>query len=132
MTSNATIAPDGRMTADLFTLSTANEWQSVNKTITTTASIYGYSVYVKPNGHNYVQLIGSAGISSGYVNFDLLNGVVGTSSLHSGRIEALPNGWYRIKITTGTVTAATGAFIIVAVPSASASRGSFVTGTGTS
>jgi len=132
ITPNATIAPDGRMTADLFTLSTANEWQSVNKTITTTASIYGYSVYVKPNGHNYVQLLASAGINSGYMNFDLLNGVVWTSSSYTGRIEALPNGWYRIKITTGTVLAATGQFIIAAVPSASASRGGFVKGTGTS
>jgi len=132
ITPNATIAPDGRMTADLFTLSTANEWQSVNKTTTTTASIYGYSVYVKPNGHNYVQLLTSAGINSGYMNFDLLNWVVWTSSSYTGRIEALPNGWYRLKITTGTVLAATGAFIIAAVPSASASRGSFVKGTGTS
>ena len=132
ITPNATIAPDGRMTADLFTLSTGNEWQSVNKTITTTASIYGYSVYVKPNGHNYVQLLASAGINSGHMNFDLLNWVVGTSSSYTGRIEALPNGWYRLKITTPTVLAATGAFIIAAVPSASASRGSFVIGTGTS
>ena len=132
ITPNATIAPDGRMTADLFTLSTSNESQSVNKTITTTASIYGYSVYVKPNGHNYVQLLASAGISSGYMNFDLLNWVVGTSSSYTGRIEALANGWYRLKITTPTVLAATGAFIIAAVPSASASRGGFVIGTGTS
>lgn len=132
ITPNATIAPDGRMTADLLTLSTSNEWQSVNKTITTTASIYGYSVYVKPNGHNYIQLLASAGISSGYMNFDLLNGVVGTSSSYTGRIEALPNGWYRLKITTGTVLAATGAFIIAAVPNASASRWSFAIGTGSS
>jgi len=132
ITPNATIAPDGRMTADLFTLSTGNEWQSVNKTITTTASIYGYSVYVKPNGHNYVQLLAASGINPGHMNFDLLNWVVGTSSGYSGRIEALANGWYRIKATTPTVTAATGAFIIAAVPSESASRGSFVKGTGTS
>ena len=132
ITPNATIAPDGRMTADLFTLSTANEWQSVNKTITTTASIYGYSVYVKPNGHNYVQLLASSGINPGYVNFDLLNWVVGTASGYTGSIESLPNGWYRIKAITPTVTAATGAFIIAAVPSANAPRGSFVSGTGTS
>lgn len=56
------------------------------------------------------------------MNFDLLNGVVGTSSSYTGRIEALPNGWYLLKITTGTVLAATGAFIIAAVPNASASR----------
>ena len=132
ITPNATIAPDGRMTADLLTLSTSNEWQSVNKTITTTASIYGYSVYVKPNGHNYVQLLASAGINSWYMNFDLLNGVVGTSSSYTGRIEALPNGWYRLKVTTPTVVATTGAFIIAAVPNASASRWSFVAGTGSS
>ena len=132
ITPNATIAPDGRMTADLFTLSTGNEWQSVNKTITTTASIYGYSIYVKPNGHYYIQLLASAGINSWYMNFDLLNGVVGTSSSYTGRIEALPNGWYRLKVTTPTVIAATGAFIIAAVPSASASRWWFVAGTGSS
>ena len=56
------------------------------------------------------------------MNFDLLNGVVGTSSGYTGRVEALPNGWYRLKVTTPTVVAATGAFIIAAVPNASASR----------
>ncbi len=132
ITPNAGIAPDGRMTADLFTLSTSNEWQSVGKTLTTSATIYGYSVYVKPNEHNYIQLLAASGINSGYMNFDLLNWVVGTSSGYSGRIEALPNGWYRIKVTTPSVTATTGAFIIAPVPNASASRGNFVTGTGTS
>lgn len=132
ITTNVAIAPDGRMTADLFTLSTSNEWQSVSKSITTTASIYGFSVYVKPNGHNYVQLLAAAGISAWYINFDLLNGVVGTSSSYTGRIEALPNGWYRLKATTPTVLAATGWFLIAPVPNASASRGNFVSGTGTS
>jgi hypothetical protein len=66
------------------------------------------------------------------MNFDLLNGVVGTSSSYAGRIEALPNGWYRLKVTTPTVVAATGVFIIASVPSASAARGSFVSGTGSS
>ena len=132
ITPNATIAPDGRMTADLFTLSTANESQGVNQAITTTASIYWDSLYVKPNGHYYIQLLASSGINSGYCNFDLLNGVVGTTSGYTGRVEALPNGWYRIKVTTPTVTAATGNFIITFVPSASASRWSFVSGTGSS
>ena len=132
ITPDATIAPDGRMTADLFTLSASEWWQSVSKSITTTASVYWYSVYVKPNGHNYVQLLASSGISSGYMNFDLLNWVVWTSSSYTGSIESLPNWWFRIKAITPTVTAATGVFIIAAVPSASASRGSFVKGTGTS
>ena len=132
ITPNAGISPNGTMTADLFTLSAVSEWQSVSKTITTSASIYGYSVYVKPNGHNYIQLLADAGIHSGYVNFDLLNWVVGTASGYTGSIESLPNGWYRIKAITPTVTAATGWFLITPVSSASASRGSFVSGTGTS
>ena len=132
ITPNAGISPNGTMTADLFTLSVTSEWQSVNKTITTTASIYGYSVYVKPNGNNYVQLLASSGISSGYMNFDLLNWVVWTSSSYTGSIESLPNWWFRIKAITPTVTAATGWFLIAQVSSASASRGNFVSGTGTS
>ena len=132
ITPNAGISPNGTMTADLFTLSVTSEWQSVSKTITTSASIYGYSVYVKPNGHNYIQLLAAAGINAGYVNFDLLNWVVGTASGYTGSIESLPNWWFRIKAITPTVTAATGWFLIAPVSSASASRGSFVSGTGTS
>lgn len=132
ITPDAGISPNGTMTADLFTLSVTSEWQSVSKTITTSASIYGYSVYVKPNGHNYIQLLAAAGINAGYVNFDLLNWVVGTASGYTGSIESLPNWWFRIKAITPTVTAATGWFLIAPVSSASASRGNFVSGTGTS
>ena len=102
ITPNATIAPDGRMTADLLTLSTFKRMTISQQDHHNNCSIYGYSVYVKPNGHNYVQLLASAGINSWYMNFDLLNGVVGTSSSYTGRIEALPNGWYRLKVTTPT------------------------------
>lgn len=61
------------MTADLFTLSSTLESQALTKTVTTSASIYGDSLYVKPNGHYYLQVASATAISSGHVNFDLLN-----------------------------------------------------------
>lgn len=129
ITPNATIAPDGRMTADLFTLSTSNESQWVTKVITTTASIYGYSVYVKPNGHYYVQFNTSWAISTWFVNFDLLNWVVGSSSLWTWRIEALKDGWFRLKVTTWTVTATSNNVSFAFCQSATSARGSVVQGT---
>ena len=129
ITPNATIAPDGRMTADLFTLSAANEWQWVTKVITTTAVIYWDSVYVKPNGHFYIQFNTSYAISTWFVNFDLLNWVVGSSSLWDWRIEALKDGWFRLKVTTWTVTATANNVSFAFCQSATSARGSAVQGT---
>ena len=129
ITPNATIAPDGRMTADLFTLSTSNESQWVTKVITTTAVIYWDSVYVKPNGHYYVQFNTSFAISTWFVNFDLLNWVVGSSSLWAWRIEALKDGWFRLKVTTWTAAAASNNVSFAFCQSATSARGSVVQGT---
>ena len=129
ITPNATIAPDGRMTADLFTLSTSNESQWVTKVITTTAVIYWDSVYVKPNGHYYVQFNTSFAISTWFVNFDLLNWVVGSSSLWAWRIEALKDGWFRLKVTTWTAYATSNNVSFAFCQSATSTRGSVVQGT---
>ena len=120
------------MTADLFTLAASFGAQWVTQSLTTTASVYAQSIYVKPNGHNYIQFNCSGWISIGYVNFDLSNGTVGTQSLWTGTIESLPNGWYLIKVITNTVAAATAKVSFSAVPSSTATRGQNVTGTGTS
>ena len=71
-------------------------------------------------------------MSSGYVNFDLSNGTVGTQSLWTGTIETLPNGWFRLKVITNAVSATTANVSFVAVPSATATRGQTAAGTGTS
>ena len=132
VTTNQTTAPNGIMTADLFTLSASSGSQWVTQSLTTTASIYAQSIYVKPNGQNYIQCNAAGGISLGYVNFDLSNGTVGTQSLWTGTIESLPNGWYRIKVITNTISATTANVSFSAVPSSTATRGQNVTGTGTS
>lgn len=87
---------------------------------------------MKSNGHNFVQCNADGGISLGYVNFDLSNGTVGTQSLWTGTIESLPNGWYRIKVVTNTISATTANVSFAAVPSSTATRGQTAAGTGTS
>ena len=71
-------------------------------------------------------------MSSGYVNFDLSNGTVGTQSLWTGTIETLPNGWFRLKVITNAVSATTANVSFAAVPNATATRGQTAAGTGTS
>ena len=132
VTTNQTTAPNGTMTADLFTL-WATVWsQWLTQSVTTTAAVYAQSAYVKPNGQNYIQFNCSGGISSWYVNFDLSTGTVWTQSLWTGSIETLPNGWYRLKVITNTVSATMALVSIFAVPSATATRGQTMAGTGTS
>ena len=83
---------------------------------------------MKPNGHNYIQCNAVWGISLGYVNFDLSNGTVGTQSLWTGTIETLPNGWYRIKVVTNTISATTANVSSAAVPPSTPTRGTTAAG----
>jgi len=132
ITTNQTIAPDGRMTADLFTTGVANLQQGFNQSITTTSAVYAMSIYVKPNGHNYIQFNCAGAISVGYVNFDLSTGTVGTQSLWTGTIETLPNGWYRLKVITNTISTTTWLVSVFAVPSSNSARGVSFAGDGVS
>ena len=60
------------------------------------------------------------------------NGTVGTQSLWTGTIESLPDGWYRLKVVTNTISATTANVSFAAVPSSTATRGQTAAGTGTS
>ena len=126
VTTNQAIAPNGTMTADLFTLSASSGSQWVTQSLTTTASVYA-QVSIKPNGQNYIQCNLWWNITW-YVNLDLSNGTVGTQSLWTGTIIT-PNGWYRIKVITNTISAQQQMFS--RVPS-TATRGQNAIGTGTS
>jgi hypothetical protein len=132
VTTNQTTAPNGTMTADLFTLAASFGAQWVTQSLTTTASVYAQSIYVKSNGHNFVQCNADSGISLWYVNFDLSTGTVTTQSLWTGSIESLPNGWYRLRVVTNTISATTANVSFAAVPSSTATRGQTAAGTGTS
>ena len=105
VSANSTVAPDGTSTADTVTPSTANSAHNIYASFTYTAATHTFSVYVKPNGYNWVKL-GSMFTGQG-VFFDVSNGVVGTQNAgYTGTITAAGNGWYRCAVTQ---TAAAGA-----------------------
>jgi hypothetical protein len=66
-----------------------------NYGLPTTATVKVLSVYAKANLSNFIQLLLS-GDGQSYVNFDVSNGLVGTSGTKTtGEIQSVGNGWYR-------------------------------------
>ncbi len=114
VTSNQTTSPDGAATADLLTTSTTSFDCFVRRTINWVGSTqYSYSIFLKrgPSNHRYVGLYIGAGITGGlqYPYFDFDNPttvqipsgtMVGT--INSTRVDAYPNGWYRVSVTFTT------------------------------
>ncbi len=114
VTSNQTTSPDGAATADLLTTSTASFDCFVRRTINWVGSTqYSHSIFLKrgPSNHRYVGLYIGAGITGGlqYPYFDFDNPttvqipsgtMVGT--INSTRVDAYPNGWYRVSVTFTT------------------------------
>lgn len=98
-TQNAAVAPDNTNTALLMQEDSSNgshsiKWVGSNPTATLTASIF-----VKSAGVTTVSL----GIFNGTsATFNLTN-LTATPSIGTALIQALPNGWYRISVTTDGV-----------------------------
>jgi len=119
---NTTIAPDGNLTAD--TLSVGVDGVSVRHRMNSSSfnsqvigTTYTSTYYLKANEHQWIQILGNIGYSTGvWANFDLVNGVVGNTggTDTTASIENVGNGWYRCRVSgvaTGTTT--TGFEIIV-------------------
>ena len=113
---NATIAPDGTLTADLITPTASADTHRIYRAGTTVnAQSVTYSVYVKTNGYTKVGIRESATSGAGAA-FDLSNGTVigafnsggGTASNMS--ITDAGNGWYRIICTISFTSAANQSF----------------------
>jgi hypothetical protein len=101
--SNQAIAPNGALTADRFIEDTTNGLHIVNQSTTATGGFYTASVYIKPNGRNWIY-ISMAAASNYAAYFDVQNGVVGTveSNIISASITNAGNGWYRCVLTANT------------------------------
>ena len=99
---NSASSPDGSYNGISLIETTATNVHSVYQTPLVTDKIVTASVYVKDNGRNYCQLrVASIGIGQAYVNFDLQNGVTGSSGgnrLLGSSIQSVGNDWYRISI----------------------------------
>jgi len=138
VSANTTEAPDGTQTADTLTGNGAAgaQYQLTSTAISfTSGTTYTWSLYVKAGTQQWVQMtIGAAAFSGqGYANFDLINGVAGSTggTLVGSGIVSVGNGWYRIWVSASATatTSAPAAFYFVA--SGSSLRSSTTTSTGT-
>lgn len=112
VTANATAAPDGQTTADFVNEAAATNVHIARSNSVTkagSAQSWSHSIYVKPNGRNYVKLKVAKNMLGGsyqeYV-FDLVGGTI-VSNANSGSeftgfsaaITAAPNGFKRISVS---------------------------------
>lgn len=106
-------SPDGGVNADLLATSTTSfDCFARRHGIFTGSTQYTYSIFLKqgPSGYRYVGLYIGAGISAQkfpFFDFDNPTTVqipsgtmVGT--INSTRVDAYPNGWYRVSVTFTT------------------------------
>ena len=114
VTTDATTAPNGASTADLFKCLTTND--IVRRLVTTTAitvanaTAYTASIFIKANSWRYVGLALNANstnfnTTAGSCTFDLELGTFNNvSALTAQQATQLQNGWWRVSITGTTVT----------------------------
>lgn len=100
-TANQAIGPDGQMTADLFAETAVTAQHNFFRTYSaTTGVVLTFSILLKAKNQGDVLILSDAGQS----RFNLLTGVVVSTSGQTSKIEAYPNGWYRCSITWTAVT----------------------------
>jgi hypothetical protein len=126
ITANDIISPDGTQNADKIILNSGTATKALFQIISLNGT-YSLSWFMKYGTHRYAQiLIGSD--SDPFANFDLQNGVLGSSANCTPKIENYGNGWYRC---TMSFTTAFGAAIdIFAIDSATATRAASTSSTG--
>lgn len=132
ITPNTAIAPDGTLTGDSLVATMGSAAHGISRTVSTPASS-SVSIYVKYAGQQFIQLhLGQFALTVAWANFDILNGVAGTTggSTTSSTIKNTGNGWYLCSFSRAdSGTAALGLYVI---SSASAGFASASTGDGVS
>jgi hypothetical protein len=102
-TPNTIIAPDGSLTGCKLYSDATTAIHTLRQQVTTTAISYAYYIYAKAGEKRRIVLrdntVGREGV------FDLISGVVISSTGGSGSISSVGNGWYRCSIV-GTLAAA--------------------------
>jgi hypothetical protein len=134
VTANATTSPDGTTNADRFTADGSSNPHAAQQTVTYTAAAHTFTAYAKRDTNNFVQLrFGAAAIAggTGFANFDLNAGTVGTigAGLSAASITPAGNGWYRCTITGTTAATSTviGFYVVASATAPSAEVNSLAT-----
>lgn len=124
ISSNAAIAPNGLLEADLVVASStpASTYVYDNGPSIVSGTTYTASTYIKSSGQRYVQLLGggSAFPSSQYATFDLQTGSVDANGV-TASASSVGNGWYRIQATFVANATSTAGIAITFVASATSS-----------
>lgn len=118
---------DGTVNASTLLDTIDNATHLAFQSFTATANPYTFSVYVKANGVNWIQMRVDNGSALQFVYFNLSTGAIGTQNNAVGKITSLGNGWYRCS-TTATGTAAS---FFAVVQLAEADNDNSFAGTGT-
>lgn len=133
VTANQASSPDGNTTAENLTASAGTVNPYVYMALTTAnSSVYTFSIYVKKNTHDFVQVVLN-GVANGFANFNISSGVVGTlgaGGSATSSIVNVGNGWHRCVVTYTTASTSGNGFINL-IGSATAGRGATFTAAGT-
>jgi hypothetical protein len=140
VTANAGAAPDGTTTAEkVIPTAVSSAFKELQQNYSFTSGLtYTFSVHVKADGYNFVQLLGTqTHFGTFIVNYDLSTGTetlfsAGTSTILSRSITALSNSWYRINVVATCISSGSGRLAFNIVPASNSARGVTWTGDGTS
>jgi len=101
VTTNATTAPNGALTADelVETSTTSNHRFFFNNQTHASGVTYTTSVYVKANTRSVIALENWNTVNATYCVADLSNGTITAGSDASARITSVGNGWYRVSVS---------------------------------
>jgi hypothetical protein len=135
ITANSTTAPDGTTTADTLVENAANTFKYISSSQINVVSGVSYtaSIYAKST-NRYLQItFDSAAFGSGqYANFDLINGVLGTTLGGSATITSVGSDWYLCTFTATAIASVSNNVYYSIQNSTSATRASSYLGNGTS
>ena len=120
VTSNATTSPDGTTTAAQLTGLTGTNKKAIYHPISAGTGSYTSVCFVKPDGHEYVQLM-FGGAATIYQNYHLSgSGTLGNGTNDAASIDKFGD-WYRITLTSNALSSASN-FYVVMVDSNTAAR----------
>lgn len=131
---NATIAPDGTLTAEKLVEDTTTGTHFASRAVTVAvSSTYTWSIFVKAAERTFALVqFGSPTnqVVANAVYVNLLTGAFTATDATRTRVQALPNGWFRISTTV--TTTASGTSIAPSVYASTALGTSSYAGSGTS
>jgi hypothetical protein len=125
LTANSTTAPDGTSTADTLTANGVTTLHSLSSTNTITSGFpISFSIFVKADTNDFVQLATSSTQGNKFANFQLSTATAGTTSASTtSSIVSVGNSWYRITMEfTSTSSSATEYHICIVTSNSATNR----------